>query len=104
MAPPLFITEMSKMMRPSIAMNDDYIVRINEDADKMYFLHSGYVEVLCRNNQTPLMYLGKGAYFGEIGCLLTGKRSVSVRAKSNSVIYFVLAHEIVKLLKKFPEQ
>ena len=84
-------------------MNDDYIVRINDVADKMFFVESGYVEVLCKNNYTPLIYFGKGAYFGEIGCLLTGVRSVSVRAKSNAVIYFIHANELIELLDKFPD-
>ncbi len=94
MAPPVFITEMSKMMRPSIAMNDDFIVRINEDADKMSFLHSGYVEVLCRNNFSPLMYLGKGAYFGEIGCLL--KQKMQHQKKQENLIYHGQSWSLLK--------
>lgn len=85
-------------------MNDDYIVRIDDVADKMFFIHSGYIEILCRNNVSPMVYFGKGAYFGEIGVLVTGHRSVSVRSKSNSVIYFITKDDLAGLLEKFPDQ
>jgi len=42
-----------------------------------------------------MVYFGKGAYFGEIGVLLTGKRSVSVRSKSNSVIYYIKKDDLL---------
>ncbi len=85
-------------------MNDDYIVKIDDDATSMYFIHSGYIEVLCKNNLSPLVYLSKGSYFGEIGVLLTGKRSVSVRAKSNAVVYSISKSDLDKLLRRFPKQ
>jgi len=79
-------------------MNDDYIVRINEDADKMYFIHSGYIEILCKNNVSPLVYFGKGGYFGEIGVLITGKRTVTVRSKSDAVIYYIEKPDLLQIL------
>lgn len=85
-------------------MNDDFIVKMDEVATKMYFIHSGYIEIMCKNNHSPLVYFGKGSYFGEIGVLLTGRRSVSVRAKSNAVIYYIGKPELDKLLRKFPQQ
>jgi CRP-like cAMP-binding protein len=51
-----------------------------------------------------MIYFGKGSYFGEIGVLLTGKRSVSVRSKSNSVIYYINKADLLKLLEMFPDQ
>lgn len=99
-----FITEISRQLCPQICMNDDFIVKMDEVATKMYFIHSGYIEILCKNNHSPLVYFGKGSYFGEIGVLLTGRRSVSVRAKSNAVIYYIGKPELEKLLKKFPQQ
>jgi CRP-like cAMP-binding protein len=92
------------LLNPQAVINDDYICRINEPADKMYFVHSGYIEILCRNGTDPLVYLGKGSYFGEIGVFLTGKRTVSARSKSNSVLYYIEKEELFKLLVEFPEQ
>ena len=70
-------------------MTDDYIVRIYEIADKMYFIQEGYVEIICADNVTPIAYFGTGSYFGEIGVLITGKRTVSVKTKSNTVLYYI---------------
>jgi len=70
----------------------------------MYFVHSGYVEILCRNGTDPLVYFSKGSYFGEIGVFITGKRTVSARSKSNSVLYYIEKEELFKLLVEFPEQ
>lgn len=84
-------------------MNDDYVVKIDEPADKMYFIHSGYVEVLCKNGVDPLVFFGKGDYFGEIGVLVTGTRTVSVKSKSNAVVYYIMKDDLILLLKSFPD-
>lgn len=85
-------------------MNSDYIVRAEDKAKKMYFVHSGYIEVLSQDGKTPLVYLSKGAYFGEIGVLVTGKRTVSVRSHSNSVIYYIDKVELMKILDEYPRE
>ena len=103
-APAEFISQLSILLNPQVFINDDYICRMDEPADKMYFVHSGYIEILCRNGTDPLVYLGKGSYFGEIGVFLTGKRTVSARSKSNSVLYYIEKEELFKLLVEFPEQ
>lgn len=103
-ASPDFITQISCLLYPQICLNSDYIVKMGDSAHQMFFIHSGYVEVLCKNGTDSLVYLGKGDYFGEIGVLITGVRSVSVRAKSNSVIYFIKKRDLLCLLKEFPDQ
>ena len=57
------------------------MVRIDEVANKMYFINSGVVEIMATDNHTILAYQGSGCYFGEIGVFLTGKRSCSVRIR-----------------------
>jgi CRP-like cAMP-binding protein len=92
------------MLNPQIYMNDDYIVKIDEPADSMFFIHSGYIEILCKNGTTPLVYFSKGSYFGEIGVLITGKRSLSAVSKSNSVVYSVEKENLLRILSRYPEQ
>jgi CRP-like cAMP-binding protein len=77
---------------------------MGDTAYQMFFIHSGYVEVLCKNGTDALVYLGKGDYFGEIGVLITGVRTVSVRSKSNSVIYYIKKKDLLRLLEEFPYQ
>jgi CRP-like cAMP-binding protein len=61
-------------------LNGDTVVKVDEVADKMYFIHSGYFDVISAYEKRPLAFFSKGAYFGEIGVLITGTRTVSVRA------------------------
>ena len=84
-------------------MNDDYIVKMGDEADKLYFIHSGSVEVLCKNGINTLIYLSKGAHFGEVGIFITDKRSVSVRAQTNCILYSILKDNLIGLLAKYPE-
>ena len=37
-ANPKFILQIVKSFKPQISMSDDYIVRVHEIADKMYFI------------------------------------------------------------------
>jgi CRP-like cAMP-binding protein len=79
------ILNIVRCLQPQVSMAGDYIVRVHEIADKMYFIQEGFVEIICTDNVTPIAYFGRGSYFGEVGVLITGKRSVSVRTKTNSV-------------------
>jgi CRP-like cAMP-binding protein len=84
-------------------MAGDYIVRVHEIADKMYFIQEGFVEIICTDNVTPIAFFGRGSYFGEIGVLITGKRSVSVKTRTNSVLYFIDGEDCLDALEKHPE-
>jgi CRP-like cAMP-binding protein len=48
--------------------------------------------------------MGSGAYFGEIGVLITGKRSLSIKALSNCLCYSVNAKDFLEILNEYPEQ
>jgi CRP-like cAMP-binding protein len=41
----------------------------------MYFIKYGIVQVLATDNKTSIAYMSEGTYFGEIGVLLSQKRS-----------------------------
>lgn len=64
----------------------------------MYFIESGYIEVLCKNESQTLIYYGKGSYFGEVGVLLTKKRTLSVRSKSDSIVYYITKQDLLNIL------
>jgi CRP-like cAMP-binding protein len=69
----------------------------------MYFIQTGYIEILSDTNKS-IIYMSKGVYFGEIGVLLTGKRTVNVKSQTNSVVFYVLKADLLEILRKFPEQ
>jgi len=59
------------------------IVRQGDEADALYFVQSGEVEVRLRGadgTETPVATIGAGDYFGEIGVLTGGARLADVVA------------------------
>jgi len=59
--------------------------------------------VLATDGKTVIAYQGEGSYFGEIGVLLQDKRSVSVRAKSESVFLTIRKEPLLEILQRYPK-
>ena len=95
---------MIRVLCPKISMEGDYIMRVGEFADQMYFIKLGEVEVLASDNKTRIAILREGAYFGEIGLLLTGKRTVNIRALTFCVFQVVNKEDFDTLMEDYPEQ
>jgi len=63
-------------------MANDNVVEVGDIAEEIFFIKKGVVEVLATDNHTVIAYLTEGSYFGEIGVLLTGVRSVTIKSKT----------------------
>ena len=97
-----FIVAMVNNFKPIISLSGDYIVRRGEMADSMYFIKKGFVRALCADDEKiVLAYMGEGCYFGEIGVLITGKRSASVVAHTNCVLYYLTKESLMAILEPF---
>jgi CRP-like cAMP-binding protein len=59
---------------------------------------------LATDERTVIGYMGEGTYFGEIGLLLTSKRSCSVKAKTVTVLYTVDKNNFLSILEEHPLQ
>jgi CRP-like cAMP-binding protein len=59
-----------------------YIFRKGDEADEMYFIKSGRVEI-CGDNGIVFVTLSTGAFFGEIALFDSCKRTASAKAKGN---------------------
>jgi CRP-like cAMP-binding protein len=55
----------------------------------MYFIRKGTVKILANDNKTTIAYMSEGSYFGEIGVLITKKRTVTVKAKTICVFFTI---------------
>ena len=84
-------------------MEGDIIVRQGEKAEEMFFIKSGEVEVISVD-KVILAELGPGAYFGEIGCLLNQKRTVTVKATSVCTMNVIARNKLKEVLLQFPDQ
>lgn len=101
---PSFVVSVAKVLCPKISMEGDYIMKVGEFADQMYFIKFGEVEVLASDNKTRIAILREGAYFGEIGLLLTGKRTVNIRALTFCVFQVINKEDFDALMEDYPEQ
>ena len=68
----------------------------------MYFIKSGIVQVLSTDNKTVVAYMSEGTYFGEIGILITQKRTCFVKAKTPCVLFTIKRCDMLDILEKFP--
>lgn len=91
-------------MMAEISIAGDFVIRVNQKADKIHFVQNGSLEVLASDNLTTIALIGLGSYFGEIGILITGKRTASVRAISNCMTYSIKGQDFLQILQDHPIQ
>jgi CRP-like cAMP-binding protein len=100
---PTMVTDLLIHMQPVMFIAGDYVVRKGEVANTMYFVREGVVKAVCADNEdVPISYMGRGCYFGEIGVLLSGTRSLSVVAETDCLLYEVEKKDLIHVLHKHP--
>lgn len=73
----------------------EIIVKQNTTGTEMYIIAQGSVEVFIQGleEESVLVYLGKGQVFGEMALLDQGYRSASVRATTDGCTFYLLDQE-----------
>jgi Na+/H+ antiporter NhaC len=66
--------------------HNSYICRAGDDADAMYFIESGAINVLSRNEEV-INELQPGRYFGEYAAITGDKRGANIQAKGTVQVY-----------------
>jgi len=89
-------------MVPELGLSDSYVVQQGEVATKFYFIKTGIVQVIATDGRTPIAIMSEGSFFGEVGVLLTQRRSCSIFAKTLSVFLTVKKEELVEILSHYP--
>eukprot|EP00124_Ichthyophonus_hoferi_P000370 Ihof_evm9s13 gene=Ihof_evmTU9s13 len=98
-----FIDKMVVLLKPRIYSPGDYIIRVDEAGDEMFFISEGKVQVEDRH-QHIICDLGEGDFFGEIA--LTSKsalRTASVVAVTFCDIFVFAKRDLDAILEEFPE-
>ena len=97
-----FVIALLRLMKPMICMAGDHIVRVGELAESMYFIKRGLAKVVCADDEKIVIsYLGEGSYFGEVGILMGGKRSTSVIAHTDCLLFSIDKDSLLTVLKEF---
>lgn len=101
---PAFVKRFARDLKPVIAIVNDYLVQREELATRMFFIQAGICEVLANDEQSCIRFLTKGEFFGEVGCLITGKRTCSVVARSCALMFIIKCDNLLAVLDDFPDK
>lgn len=101
---PSFILAMCRCLTPQICLRKDYVVEIEQVARKMFFIDQGIVQILATDNSTVIAFQSQGCYFGEIGLLLTDKRTCSVKAVTMCIFMTIKKEQLEHIFETYPQQ
>lgn len=95
------LAEIESKLSKVVFENGQDICKIDSEADGMYFIESGTVVVLDKNNRQINM-LHVGQYFGEYAVLSGQRRLSTVRSKGRTVLYRMAGKDLLDFLYKHP--
>jgi CPA1 family monovalent cation:H+ antiporter len=89
----------ARLLRPRLAVPDEFIVRKGERGDAMYFISSGAVEVRILPTPVPL---GTGDFFGELALLVADRRNADVVSLGYCQLLTLAARDLDRLFETEP--
>lgn len=95
------LEDLMNELEPRIYVPGERIFRIDEPGDALYFVHSGSVEILSRENAV-IAHLGEGAFFGEMALISEKPRNATVRATTFCDIYVLQRESFDRVTKAYP--
>ncbi|MGB0935104.1 MAG: mechanosensitive ion channel family protein [Alphaproteobacteria bacterium] len=84
----------------------DAIIMEGDSGDSMFIIGEGSVVVTKKkgkSGETILAHLGPGQFFGDMALLLGEKRSATVRAKTDVVVFEITKASLLPIMKKRPD-
>lgn len=95
------LEDLMNQLKPRVFIPGERIFRVDEPGDALYFVHSGQVQVLSREN-APIANLGEGAFFGEMALISDKPRSATVRALTYCDLYVLERESFERVTKAYP--
>jgi len=80
-AEPVVVRALSRCLEPAYYLRNEYIIRKDDQADEIYFIDHGIVEVVSEDGSVIYDTLSSGEAFGEVGVMYNVPRTASVRAQ-----------------------
>lgn len=98
----LFIDKVALGLKPDIFVPSEFIFRIGDPGEKMYFVIKGTLHVIAKDGEV-IATLNDGDFFGEIALFTNQVRSATIQAVTYCDLY-VLDREVFHiLLESFPD-
>lgn len=84
----------------------DVIIEQGDEAHRAYYIESGRVEVIIRENRKELKVaeLGPGDIFGEMALLSKNKRSATVRSLEATSVVIITNDDLIERLKNVKDE
>ncbi|MCJ1442934.1 MAG: hypothetical protein MMC23_003431 [Stictis urceolatum] len=102
-APDSFLAAIGSHLRPQLHSSHDYILTEGDDAKAMYWLVRGAVAVTSRDGESTYAELRPGAFFGEIGVLMSIPRTATIVARTKCMLVVLKKEDLSKELPNFPD-
>lgn len=96
------IREIIVNLKPVIFTPGDYVVRVGDIGEEMYFISRGTVEVLSADEQTVYATLDAGKFFGEISLLLSMPRTATIKAVEFCDLFRLDKETFDKVIERYP--
>lgn len=96
------LEDLMNQLESRIYVPGERIFKIDEAGDALYFIHSGTVDILSRDNK-KIISLSDGAFFGEMALLSDKPRNATVKATSYCDIYLLHKEAFNNAISLYPE-
>lgn len=101
-ASPELIEDLMNELKPKIFVPGEKIFKVDEPGSALYFIHSGEVDILSRDNDV-LARLKDGAFFGEAALISERPRNATARAATFCDIYTLPKDAFDRVVAIYPE-
>ncbi|XP_063059056.1 uncharacterized protein LOC134452536 isoform X2 [Engraulis encrasicolus] len=99
---PGFIRLLAGKIRTRLFRAGDIIFRRTEYGSEMYFIDKGEVHVLSMDEETVVITLKEGEYFGEGSLLFAEQRTTTIRAASNCHLFILEKESLDEAIRYYP--
>ncbi len=99
-----FCRDIAGQLQPEVLTPGGFIFREGDDADRVYFIVRGEVEVLKGPEQRRADTMGPGDFFGEITLFTEGARTASVRALDFTEVYWLSKAAFHQVAARYPSE
>ncbi|KAI9209110.1 cyclic nucleotide-binding-like protein [Polychytrium aggregatum] len=100
-APESFIDGLAMSVTTETFVPGQLIISKDEEADSMFFIMRGTVEVISTDG-VAFAEMTNGQFFGEVGIILSMKRTASIRAKEESFLLKLTKDSLAKVVQLYP--
>lgn len=99
-------SELSSRIVQKSYCEGDVLIKINEDGDSMFVLSEGLLDIRIGNDGVNSKKVGDiypGNFFGEMSLLTGEKRSATITAVKDSIVFEIKKEHVKELFRKNPE-